>query len=100
MGKAKRVHPLIQAIEGALAPGTFIAYGRSWDFVRNLDGVKDQLDAMVKAGQARQAVDLYETFLAGCYDKADEIDDSGGNLGDFFHRLFVSWIRARQQALL
>ncbi len=98
MSKAKRVKPLIQAIEGALAPGTFIAYGRSWDFVLSLDEVKDRLDAMVKAGQARQAVELYETFLAGCYEKAEEIDDSGGNLGDFFQQLFVSWVRARQRA--
>lgn len=65
--------------------------------MRNLDGVKDQFDAMVKAGRARQAVELYETFLAGCYGKADEIDDSGGNLGDFFQGLFVSWIHARQR---
>lgn len=53
---------------------------------------------MEDGGQAREAVELYETFLAGCYDKADEIDDSGGNLGDFFHGLFVSWIDARQRA--
>ena len=66
--------------------------------MRNLDEVKDRLDAMVKAGRARQAVELYEAFLAGCYDKADEIDDSGGNLGDFFQQLFVSWVRARQRA--
>jgi uncharacterized Zn finger protein len=98
MSKPKKLHPLVRTIEQSLAPGAFIAYGRSWDFVRNLDGVKDQLDAMVKADRARQAVELYETFLAACYDKADEIDDSGGSLGDFFQGLFVSWIHARQRA--
>lgn len=98
MPKAKRTHPLVHAIEQALTPGTFIAYGRSWDFVRSLERLKDQLDAMAKAGQARQAVDLYEVFLAGCYDKVGEVDDSGGSLGDFFQELFVSWIQARQRA--
>lgn len=37
-------------------------------------------------------------FLSGCYEKADEIDDSSGNLGMFFDELFCSWIKARQKA--
>jgi hypothetical protein len=98
MAKAKRTHPLVQVIERFLAPGTFISYGRSWDFVRDLEKVKNQIDALVKAGDARQAVELYELFLAGCYDKANELDDSGGNLGMFFQELFISWIVARQRA--
>ncbi len=98
MGKAKRTHPLVEAIERSLAPGTFIPYGRSSDFVRDLERVKSQLDAMVEADEARQAVGAYETFLAGCYDKAGEVDDSGGNLGMFFQELFVSLIEARQRA--
>ena len=98
MVKAKRTNPLVLVIERSLAPGTFIPYGRSWDFVRGLEKIKDQIDATVKAGEARDAVELYEVFLAGCYDKANELDDSGGNLGMFFHELFVSWIEASQQA--
>ena len=98
MGKARRTHPLIPVIERSLAPGTFIPYGRSWDFVRDLEKVKNQLDATVKAGEARDAVDLYEVLLAGCYDKANELDDSGGNLGMFFQELFICWIEASQQA--
>ena len=98
MLQCHKTRPLVQAIERSLAPGTYMPYGRSWDLVRDLDKVKDQLDAMVKANKARQAVEVYEVFLAGCYDKANEIDDSGGNLGDFFRELFVSWIHARQRA--
>jgi hypothetical protein len=41
---------------------------------------------------------LYELFLAGCYEKAEEIDDSSGNLGMFFKDLFCGWIKARQAA--
>ncbi|MBN2562235.1 MAG: hypothetical protein JXQ75_15025 [Phycisphaerae bacterium] len=98
MGKAKRRHRLVEAIERSLAPGTFISYGRSADFVRNLEQVKSQLDALAASGDVRESVGLYETFLAGCYDKAGEVDDSGGNLGMFFQELFVSWIGGRQQA--
>jgi len=37
-------------------------------------------------------------FLSGCYEKAEEIDDSGGNLGMFFEEIFCSWIEVRQKA--
>lgn len=43
-------------------------------------------------------VTLYEVFLAGCYDKTEEVDDSGANLSMFFEDLFISWIHARQKA--
>ena len=43
-------------------------------------------------------MDLYETFLAGCYEKAEEIDDSGGTFGEFVERLHCDWVRARQAA--
>ena len=26
---------------------------------------------------------LYQTFLAGCYERAEELDDSSGNFGMF-----------------
>ena len=60
--------------------------------------MKHKIDALVKDGQAERAVSLYEIFLSGCYEKADEIDDSGGNLGMFFEDLFCAWINARQKA--
>jgi len=70
ISKVRKPHPLISTIERVLAPGTFIAYGRSWDFMHSLHEVKDRLGAMVKTGQAREAIELYDMFLAGCYDKA------------------------------
>jgi hypothetical protein len=39
---------------------------------------------------------LYESFLAGRYEKADELDDSGGNFGQFVHSLYIAWLKARQ----
>jgi len=60
--------------------------------------VQKKLDALVKSGEAERAAALFELFLAGCYEKADEIDDSGGSLGDFFQDLLCSWIKARNAA--
>lgn len=87
---------LEQAIEDALVPGAFIGYRGSWNFVENLEAVKTELDALVKQGRAARAVGLYETFIAGCYEKSEEIDDSGGSFGMFVGELFCGWIRARQ----
>ncbi|MHB8279567.1 MAG: DUF6880 family protein [Candidatus Humimicrobiaceae bacterium] len=89
---------LIEQIERALSFDTFISYDNVWDFIDDLERVKDNIDALLKNGKAEQAVSLYEIFLSGCYEKADEIDDSGGNLGIFFEELFCSWIDARQKA--
>ena len=94
----KKTDPLILVFERALDLGQFISYNRSWEFVQSLEDVKHKIDALVKDGQAQRAVSLYEIFLSGCYEKADEIDDSGGNLGMFFEELFCAWINARQKA--
>jgi len=96
--KRKKSDPLISVLERALDLGEFISYNRSWDFVRELDDVKHKIDDLVEDRQAERAVSLYELFLSACYDKADEIDDSGGNLGMFFEDLFCAWINARQKA--
>ncbi len=85
-------------IEQAVDFGRFIDYNNSWEFVRDLEDAKSSLDALVSQDEAQRAVSLYETFLAACYAKADEIDDSSGSLGDFYGELFCSWIKARQVA--
>lgn len=94
----KKPDPLIAELENALDLGEFIPYDLSWDFVQNLEDVKHKVDALVKGRQADWAVSLYEIFLSGCYEKVNEIDDSGGDLGMFFQNLFCSWITARQKA--
>jgi hypothetical protein len=92
-----RRDPLEAAIEIALQPGRFIAYRAGWDFVSSLEEVAGQLETLVRA-DARRAINLYETFLAGCYEKAEEIDDSSGNLGMFVVSLCQGWIKARRAA--
>ena len=98
MGKRKKIEPWVDAIEQALDLGRFISYNQSWDFVHDLEEVKGKIDALVEQGEAQNAVGLYEIFISGCYEKAEEIDDSGGNLGMFAQSLFISWLKARQKA--
>jgi hypothetical protein len=85
------------AIEDALRPGDFIPERATGSFVAELEAVEKKLEALVATHPAR-AVTLFETFLAGAYEKAEELDDSGGNFGMFVDGLYVGWIRARQAA--
>lgn len=92
-----RTDPLEGVIETALDPERFISYNASFDFVRDLEHVEEQIQRLIPTEPSR-AVVLYETFLAGCYQKAEEIDDSSGSLGQFVDDVFRGWIRARQAA--
>ena len=80
-----------------LAPDTFIHYRITDDFVSDLQRLEERLRSLVPREPARVA-DLYEAFIAGCYERADNIDDSDGSFGDFFAMLFCGCIAARQAA--
>ena len=86
-----------QLTESALAPGRFISYNADFDFVGDLEAAEKQIASLAPTAP-ESAVSLYETFLAGCYEKAEEIDDSSGSFGQFVHELFCGWIKARQAA--
>jgi hypothetical protein len=83
------------AMERALRPGTFIGYGAGFDFVQGLEAVAEQIAQLVVAGDAALGAELYESFIAVSHEKAEEIDDSGGNFGFFVASLFSGWVRAR-----
>src|SRR5947207_2702498 len=87
--------PLESAIEAALDPGRFVSERACYAFVSGLDEVAGDLARLVESEPQRAAA-LYETFVAGCQEKANEVDDSGGDLGMFVAGLFQGWIRARQ----
>ncbi len=95
--KKKETDSIINAIHHNLKLGDFISYGRSWNFVSDLGKVKNEIDDIASNDPSR-AIALYEVFLAGTYEKADEIDDSSGSLGDFFQEMFSDWIQTRQKA--
>src|SRR5262249_46010343 len=89
--------PLIQEIENALDLGWFVYYRHSYKFISGLEAVKGQIDQLLPK-DPQQAIHLFEVFIAGCYEKANEVDDSSGNLGMFVDDLFCGWIKAAQAA--
>ena len=92
------VGSLEYTMERALRPGKFVDYGAGWSFVEGLEVVAAQIEALVTQDAAARAVALYELFLAGCYAKAEELDDSSGGFGMFVARLFCRWAQAREVA--
>jgi hypothetical protein len=94
----KKLDPLERSIERAMLPDQYINYQYGSEFVSGLERVKSQIDALVASGEPERAANLYESMIAGCYEKAEEIDDSDGYLGDFAESVFCAWIKARQTA--
>jgi hypothetical protein len=98
MNKRKSVpDPLEARIEAALQPGWFMDYRDTSGFVSELEEIAGQISRLTPT-DAWRAVHLYETFLAGCYEKAEELDDSDGYFGMFASSLSCRWIEARQAA--
>lgn len=59
----------------------------------DLEGTEREIAAMV-ANDPQRASSLYETFIAACFLKADQID-SEWEFGRFIAELACGWIRAR-----
>lgn len=69
--------PVEHEIEVALNPGAFISDRACFSFVSDLHEVATSIAKLTEAEPSR-AVPLYETFLAGCYEKVEQLDDSSG----------------------
>ncbi len=95
--KRKQIDPLEQAIEAVLSPGNFISYAAASSFVDTVQDVASDIEKVIKREPERAAL-LFETFVAACHEKADEIDDSSGNFGMLVENLFLDWIKSRQAA--
>jgi hypothetical protein len=93
----KRRDPMDRAIESALQAGHFIGWNQGTAFVTGLENLEREIAALAANGPTRAAA-LYETFIAACNLKAEEIDDSDGEFGMFAGNLFRGWIQARQAA--
>jgi hypothetical protein len=65
--------------------------------VSDLEEVAAGLGGLV-ATDPGSAVSLYEAFVAGCTEKANEVDDSSGALGAFVVALIQGWVTARPAA--
>jgi hypothetical protein len=94
-GIRSKTDPTEREIELALRPGVFIGYSEGFSLVSKLEEVAAKIRKL-GATEPGRAVGLYETFLAGCHAKADELDDSDGSFGQFAHELICLWIKARQ----
>jgi len=92
-----KVDPLEHEIELGLNPGAFIPDRACLSFVSDLDEIAAKIGQLTRTDPARAMV-LSETFLAGCYEKVEELDDSSGCFGQFVGDLFCGWIKARQAA--
>ncbi len=90
-----KTDPIEQEIALALQPGAFIPDRACFSFVSDLDQVAAKIAQLTTRDPAR-AITLYETFLATCHEKAEELDDSSGSFGQFVGDLYCGWIKARQ----
>jgi hypothetical protein len=90
-----KVDPIEQEIELTLNPGAFIPDRACYSFVSDLDKVAAKIAKLIASDPSR-AVALYETFLAACYLKIEELDDSSGSFGQLVDELYCGWIKARQ----
>lgn len=95
--RAERREPMDAIIESALQPGRYIGWSEGFGFVSSLRDVEGGIAKVVNTDPARATV-LYESFIAGCNLKAEEVDDSDGEFGTFAGGLFAGWIEARQAA--
>jgi hypothetical protein len=95
--KRRPIDPFEQAIETVLNPGSFISYDSAWSFVNDVQDVANDIEKII-GQEPERAANLFETFIAACHEKADEIDDSSGNFGMLVDDLFRDWIKARQAA--
>jgi hypothetical protein len=84
-------------IEQGLHPSYFIPYDGVFALVSDLRRVEEEIAKLINSDPAR-AVTLYETFIAGCNLRAEDLDDSDGEFGTFAGSLFLGWIKARQAA--
>jgi hypothetical protein len=89
--------PIERQIEFALRPGEFIGDRACFSSVSGLDGVAAEVRALTGSDPAR-ATALCEAFVAGCHQKAEELDDSSGSFGQFVQDLICLWIEARQSS--
>ncbi|MGC9969937.1 MAG: DUF6880 family protein [Bryobacteraceae bacterium] len=89
--------PVERQIELAFQPGVYIHDRMCFSFVSGLEAIAADIAKLVIAEPAR-AVALYDTLLAGCHEKAGELDDSSGSFGQYVGGLICGWILARQAA--
>jgi hypothetical protein len=79
---AQRHDPMHDINEDVLQPGNFTEWDEGASFLPDLGEVERQIEQLSHSDPAR-AGELYEPCIAGCTEKAGEVDDSDGEPGAF-----------------
>src|SRR5260370_2950694 len=95
--RAQRRDAMDSLIESVLQPGQFIGWNEGSSFVSELRQLESEIANVVSTDPAR-GVALYETFIAGCILKAEEVDDSDGEFGTFAGWLYCGLLTATPAA--
>jgi hypothetical protein len=95
--KRRHIDPIERSIEQAMEPDRFISCRETSSFVRETERVAVEIEQLIPE-QPDRAARLFGTFIGACHLKAEQFDDSGGDLGVLVGRLFQAWTRARQGA--
>lgn len=87
--------PMEGDLEAAFCPKRFVRYEEGTSFLSTLTSLQRRIGDLVVVDPTRASM-LFETLLAGCHAKADEVDGSSGQFGEFVAGLFGAWVAARQ----
>ncbi|MBI3534781.1 MAG: hypothetical protein HY072_04770 [Deltaproteobacteria bacterium] len=93
----KTSKPLEKHIENALLFGSFIAWNETSMFCNELSRTLAEVTEYAEKNP-QEGLGLLELFMGGCLTKAQEIDDSDGDLGMFMDDLILTWTRCCEAA--
>ncbi|HVN86863.1 MAG TPA: SWIM zinc finger family protein [Candidatus Binatia bacterium] len=76
-----------RTIARTIRPRTFVDYHNMYDYTRHIDTVVDQIERLLKAGHAREVIDLTDFALEAMEDAMGSVDDSDGGMSPILERL-------------
>lgn len=83
-------------IECAIALGHFVSHYEEYEYINELEEAREYLRGLSTDKRFySDAVELYEYFIACCYEKIEEVDTET-SFHDFVKSLFSDWIYVRQ----
>jgi len=86
-GKGVNVAAIRQALNRATRTGGFVNYRDSHNFSSGIDRVVDSIADLLKAGYAREVIELIEDALGRVEQATLSMDDSNGYMGSILSRL-------------
>jgi hypothetical protein len=89
---------IVRQIESALRLGRYVGWKERHGFFAEVQLAKTPIDNLRSAGKQTEAIQLYEIFLAGSFVKADEVDDSCGDMADWIRLLMTDIVETRQES--